>query len=80
MVTGLHLPYLPLAIMLMNLPVNEIPLVFSYTKSPNRVASVGKKKIKKKNGLQDPYARNSNATNFVHGCEPYLRYDSPLFQ
>lgn len=29
---GLHLPYLPLAIMQMHLPLNKILLVFSYTK------------------------------------------------
>ena len=63
---GLHLPYLPLAIMHVNLPVVKILLVFSHTKVQIGVVSEGKKKP---SGSLQP--DNHNLISFVHGCEPY---------
>nr|XP_007150066.1 hypothetical protein PHAVU_005G123500g [Phaseolus vulgaris]ESW22060.1 hypothetical protein PHAVU_005G123500g [Phaseolus vulgaris] len=48
MVMGLHLPYLPLAIMHVNLLVNKILLVFSHTKVQIRLHHTGKKAFRMK--------------------------------
>lgn len=65
---GLHLPYLPLTIMQVNLPVSKLLLY----KSPNWVAS------QEKEGHQDRLARIANLISFVNVCEPYLKVASSI--
>lgn len=63
MVISLHRPYLPLAIMRMNLPVNEIVLVFSYTK-----VQISCIKLKRK-ALRTSSSQKFKPHNFVPGCD-----------
>ncbi|KAH1104329.1 hypothetical protein GLYMA_13G316300v4 [Glycine max] len=58
MVMGLHLPYLLLAIMHVNLPVNKILLVLSNTKGQIRLCQTEKK------SLQDPSCQITNPCEF----------------